>query len=206
VPSYTIRTPFPPGGTQPHPRRRRLVDVPFIGPALAYLVSPWSQLAEVRATQLQHDDRISTLERDFLIMTGSVNDSINDGFDKLDERAAQIAGLLQAEFASLRAQLEAEHADDAEQVDAAVKTARAADLERVGKLLDVFAQLLPGETPQVETPAPGEPAELPAEVTPGDQGAVTTDDVIADPEVLAPAEPATEAEPLPSSADLTDQQ
>lgn len=192
MPTYTIRTPFPPGGTQPHPRRRRLRDLPLIGPALAYLVGPWSQQSDTKARLMQHDDRLSTLEGDMIAMTGAVNENAA----AQEARAAQIAALLKAEFASLRSQLDAALADDAAEVDAAVKQALNADSERVGKLLDTFADILPGaNAPVVETPAPGEPAVIPAEETPAEQGPVSSDDVITAPEVLTPSEGAEQSGP-----------
>lgn len=193
MPSYEIHTPFPPGGTEPHPRRRRLIDVPLIGPWLDYALSPWRRQADVDARLLNHDHRLSTIEGDMLIMTTS--------FDEQETRGAQLVALIQAEFASLRQQLADEQADDQAQVDAAVTDARNADAERLGKLLDTLAQVVPGTPPVVETPAPGEPAELPAEVTPGDQGPVTSDDVIADPEVLAPEASADAANPAGTPTD-----
>jgi hypothetical protein len=80
--------------------------------------------------------------------------------DSID-RAVAAAALIKAEFASLREQLAAEERDDQAQVDAAVAAARNADMDRIDALTATLTELLPGEPPAVDTPAPGEPATLP---------------------------------------------
>lgn len=105
------------------------------------------------------EDRVRRLE---LIMT-----TAQDNIDK----ALAVAALLKAEFASLRAQLEAEQTDDQVQVDAAVAAARQADMDRVEQLTNVLAEMLPGTTPVVDVPPAGEPATLP--------DGQTSDDVVA---------------------------
>lgn len=68
-------------------------------------------------------------------------------------RAAQLVGLIKAEFASLRQQL----ADK----DAALNADAQADADRLNGLLDELATVVPADVPDVPVPDPGQPAELP---------------------------------------------
>lgn len=153
LPPYTPSRPQPP---IQRPRRRRLADLPVIG----YLVAPWSLLSDLRAAVLRLGSRMTALEAR---MTAS--------FDEQEARGQQLVALIKAEFTSLRQQLAEEEADDQTQVDTAVTAARAADADRLGRLIDTLAEVLPGQTPEVPVPDPGEPATLP------DTGE-TSDDVV----------------------------
>lgn len=170
LPPYQQSRPQPP---IPRPRRRRLADWPVIG----YVVAPWSLLSDLRAAQLRLRNRVNALEAR---MTASM--------DEQEARGQQLVALIKAEFESLRSQLAAEEADDQTQVDAAVTDARSKDAERVGRLLDTLAQVLPGTPQEVPVPDPGEPATLPDDGDPAD-GPTTSEDVIADPSVLDPSNP-----------------
>jgi hypothetical protein len=77
-------------------------------------------------------------------------------------RAAEVVGLIKAEFASLREQLDS----SAEALSADAQ----ADADRLNGLMDELASVLPAEVPEVPTPEPGQPAELPAEDAPADGG------------------------------------
>lgn len=163
-----MTTPYTPGGTQPRPRKRRLVDVPYIGHALDYALSPWSLLSDLRARLMAHGLRIRRIEEKLM------------DYDEQITRGGQILALVKAEFASLREQLAAEEADDQAQVSTAVASARAADAERLGGLIDSLAEVLPVVVPDVEVPAAGEPAVIP-------ETGETSDDVIETPVEAAPA-------------------
>ena len=85
-------------------------------------------------------------------------------------RLAELAGLIKAEFASLKEQLDAAVADKDAAVAAGVASAvgedSAADAERLSGLIAEFEQVLPVPVPEVPVPAPGEPAEVPSDQPP----------------------------------------
>lgn len=85
--------------------------------------------------------------------------------DQAYARAAEVVALIKAEFASLKGQVDAAIADKDAAVQAGVEHAlaedSAADAARVEGLIDKLASVLPAPVPEVEVPAPGEPAELP---------------------------------------------
>lgn len=87
--------------------------------------------------------------------------------DAAYSRLAELAGLIKAEFASLKGQLDTAIADKDAAVAAGVSSAlgedSAADATRLQSLIAEFEQVLPVAVPEVPVPAPGEPAELPAE-------------------------------------------
>lgn len=139
--------------------------------ALADLVAPvfgrWPDLSNIPVLVRQHSRRLNSLEDRMTSTENAVDDQI--------ARGRQIVGLLRAEFASLRGQvtdltgrLDAEETDDQAQADAAVTQARQADAARVAALIDELATVLPGDVPQVPTPAPGDPATDPGSGTSSD--------------------------------------
>lgn len=80
-------------------------------------------------------------------------------------RLRELAGLIKAEFASVRQQLDAAVADKEAAVAAGVSSAltedSAADAARLSGLIDEFGSILPGAPVEVVVPDPGQPAELP---------------------------------------------
>lgn len=87
--------------------------------------------------------------------------------DQAYARAAEVVGLIKAEFASLKAQVDAAVADKDAAVQAGVASAladdAAADTERLSGLIGELESVLPVAVPQVPVPDPGQPAEVPAE-------------------------------------------
>lgn len=85
--------------------------------------------------------------------------------DRAYARAGEVVGLLRAEFASLRSQIDAAVADKDAAVQAGVQSAladdSAADAARVEGLITELEQVIPAEVPDVPEPAPGDAAELP---------------------------------------------
>lgn len=85
--------------------------------------------------------------------------------DRAYARAAEVVGLLRAEFASLRSQIDAAVADKDAAVQAGVQAAladdSATDAARVEGLITELESVLPREVPQVPIPQPGEAAVLP---------------------------------------------
>jgi len=74
-------------------------------------------------------------------------------------RAAEVVGLIRAEFASLRLQIQ----DAATAGAAALESDAQADADRITALVDELASVLPADVPDVPTPAPGDPAEIPTD-------------------------------------------
>lgn len=87
-------------------------------------------------------------------------------------RLAELAGLIKAEFASLKGQLDAAIADKDAAVAAGITSAlnddSAADASRLEGLIAEFESVLPATVPDVPVPDPGQPAELPAEPAPAE--------------------------------------
>lgn len=108
---------------------------------LASVVAPWTQ----------HPARLNTLES-----------RMSSAEAAAYARAAEVVGLIKAEFASLRQQV----SDAAAAGAAALENDAQADADRITGLIDELAAELPADVPDVPVPDPGQPAELPAD---GDQ-------------------------------------
>jgi hypothetical protein len=82
-------------------------------------------------------------------------------------RLRELAGLIKAEFASVRQQLDAAVADKEAAVAAGISSAltedSANDAARLSGLIDEFGSILPGAPVEVPVPDPGQPAELPTD-------------------------------------------
>jgi len=126
--------------------------VSWILDRLAWLHAPWTDLSDVQAELARH-------EMELLALRSAMSSAENLAY----ERAAQLVGLIKAEFVSLREQLDASAQ--------ALEGDAQADADRLNGLLDELATVVPAEVPEVPTPAPGEPAELPSEPVDGDQPA-----------------------------------
>jgi len=137
------------------------------------LVEPWTVNYAARdELDLHILERLNNLEAR---MTSAENDAY--------ARAAEVVGLIKAEFASLRQQVQ----DAATAGAAALEQDAQADADRINGLIDELASVLPAEVPDVPVPAPGEAAELPDDSSGG--GDVGGGDVPAGGEAGAPEEP-----------------
>lgn len=127
----------------------------------AWLVGPWRR-------QNDRDElTISMLRR-----LNHLENRMSSAESAAYVRAAEVVGLIKAEFASLREQVA--------NSDAALEADAQADADRINVLIDELVTVLPADVPDVEVPAPGAPAELP--------------EAPAEP---APAEPVTPADEAP---------
>lgn len=141
---------------------------------IRHLLAPWRTGPSTRAAVRRLATRLTRLETRM------------SAFDDRLAEAAALVGRIRAEVQSLRDQLTAEQTDDQAQVDAAVAEARQADADRVGSLVDLLAEILPADVPDVPVPEPGQPATDP---TTGE----TSDEVLA-------AQPDSGAAPEPGEA------
>lgn len=106
-------------------------------------------------------------------------------------RLAELAGLIRAEFESLKGQLDTAIADKDAATAAGVESAlgedSAADATRLQSLIAEFEQVLPVAVPEVPVPAPGEPAELPTEPATVEEPAQPVEEAPAEPSEGEPA-------------------
>ncbi len=116
--------------------------MPTPGDLLHWLTAPWRRPLERDELTVLALQRINRLESR---MTMAENAAYN--------RAAEVVGLIRAEFESLRSQLA--------NVDAALEADAQADAERLTALVDELVSVLPSGVPDVPVPDPGQPAELP---------------------------------------------
>lgn len=112
------------------------------------LTSVHADLAEHGKTLARHARAINALETR---MTTAENAAY--------ARAAEVVGLIRAEFASLREQV----ANAATAGAAALEADAQADADRITGLVNELVSVLPATVPDVPVPDPGQPAELPAE-------------------------------------------
>lgn len=109
------------------------------------LLSPsWAELARMQA-------QIRNLQSEIVTLRSAMSSAESAAY----ERAAEVVGLIRAEFASLRDQLA--------NSDVALEADAQADADRLNGLVDELVSVLPAEVPEVSVPDPGQPAELPAE-------------------------------------------
>lgn len=87
-------------------------------------------------------------------------------------RAAEVVGLIKAEFASLRQQV----AEAATAGAAALEADAQTDADRINGLIDELVTVLPADVPEVPVPEPGAPAELPVDPAPSDPEPVPADE------------------------------
>lgn len=88
-----------------------------------------------------------------------LGERVSSAEDAAYARAGELVGLIKAEFASLKGQLDAALADKDAAVAAALNDDSAADAERVSGLISELESVLPAEVPEVPVPDPGQPAE-----------------------------------------------
>lgn len=116
------------------------------------------EIGEVWAYVLAQTSAVTT-------MLDNLEDRMTSMEDTQYDRARELLALVRAEFASLRAQIDAAVADKDAAIAAGVSSALAEDAqrdtERLSGLVDELASVLPGTIPDVPVPAPGEPAVLP---------------------------------------------
>lgn len=116
------------------------------------------EIGEVWAYVLAQTSAVTT-------MLDNLEDRMTSMEDTQYDRARELLALVRAEFASLRAQIDAAVADKDAAIAAGVSSALAEDAqrdtERLSGLVDELASVLPGTIPDVPVPAPGEPAALP---------------------------------------------
>jgi hypothetical protein len=130
---------------------------------------PW--ILHARLTDVERD--IANLQlavADLQNHVIALEDQVTAAESALWEQINNLVGVIQAEFASLKSQLDAALQDKAAAVEAALGDDAAADAERLSGLLDRLQAAIPGQTPVVEEPAPGEPAEVPGELPPEEGG------------------------------------
>lgn len=134
------------------PIRRRPTVPNRIGDWIAdqwtWLVAPW------RVTEAEDELDISILRR-----IEHLENRMTSAENTAYARAAEVVGLIRAEFASLRQQVQ----NAATAGAAALEADAQVDADRIAGLVDELASVLPATVPDVPVPAPGEPAELPAE-------------------------------------------
>ena len=132
----------------------------------AWLHAPWTALSDVQADLARHEIALHEVRTR---MTSMENEAY--------ARAAEVVGLIRAEFASLRGQLDEALAGTDAAVESALSEDSARDAERLTGLIDELSSVLPADVPDVPVPAPGEPAELPAdEPAPADEDPADTAD------------------------------
>jgi hypothetical protein len=132
----------------------------------AWLHAPWTALSDVQADLARHEFALHEVRTR---MTNMENEAY--------ARAAEVVGLIKAEFASLRGQLDEALAGTDAAVESALSEDSARDAERLTGLIDELSSVLPADVPDVPVPAPGEPAELPAdEPAPADEDPADTAD------------------------------
>lgn len=106
-------------------------------------------------------ERLNTLEDDQY----HLGERMTSMEDAAWARVGELVGLIKAEFASLRDQIDAAVADKDAAVAAGVASALAddatADTARVSGLISELESVLPAPVPAVVVPEPGQPAELP---------------------------------------------
>lgn len=117
---------------------------------VAWLMAPWWALSEQQVQIAQLQLRTMRME---IRMTNAENTAY--------ARAAEIVGLVRAEFESLRSEVGRLAAGTDEAVRAALAADSDADAARITGLIDELASVLPADVPDVDVPADGEPAELP---------------------------------------------
>jgi hypothetical protein len=118
-----------------------------------YLALPWVQSA-----------RISDLEADIgrlAIELNRLGNAMTQAESEQYERLANLAGVIKAEFASLKAQLDEALQSQDEAVAQALGDDASTDAERLRVLIDALTDAVPGQTPEVPVPDPGEPATEP---------------------------------------------
>lgn len=121
---------------------------------LDFLTSPWR-------TEIAKDElNLSVLRR-----INEVETRMTTAENAAYARAAEVVGLIRAEFASLRQQV----SEAATAGAAALEADAQADADRITGLIDELAAELPADVPDVPVPDPGAPAELP-ESLPADDG------------------------------------
>ena len=118
--------------------------------------APWTALSDVQADLARHEIALHEVRTR---MTSMENEAY--------ARAAEVVGLIRAEFASLRGQLDEAIAGTDAAVASALSEDSARDAERLTGLIDELSSVLPVDVPEVPVPAPGEPAELPADTADG---------------------------------------
>lgn len=128
--------------------------MPTPGDLLHWLTAPWRRPLERDELTVLALQRINRLETR---MTNAENAAY--------ARAAEVVGLIKAEFASLRLQV----SDAATAGAAALEADAQADADRITGLIDELAAELPADVPDVPVPDPGEPAELPTEEEPTEE-------------------------------------
>jgi hypothetical protein len=132
----------------------------------AWLHAPWTALSDVQADLARHEFALHEVRTR---MTNMENEAY--------ARAAEVVGLIKAEFASLRGQLDEALVGTDAAVESALSEDSARDAERLTGLIDELSSVLPADVPDVPVPAPGEPAELPAdEPAPADEDPADTAD------------------------------
>lgn len=141
-----------------------------------WLVGPWRR-------QNDHDE----LTVSMLARLNHLENLMSSAESAAYARAAEVVGLIKAEFASLRQQV----ADAANAGAAALEADAQADADRINGLIDDLVTVLPVDVPEVEVPAPGAPAELPSDPAPAEPEA-PADPAPADP---TPADPSDETPP-----------
>ena len=138
----------------------------WLSDRFAWLHAPWTALSDVQADLARHE---FALHETRTRMTNMENEAY--------ARAAEVVGLIKAEFASLRGQLDEALAGTDAAVASALSEDSARDAERLTGLIDELSSVLPADVPDVPVPAPGEPAELPAdEPAPADEDPADTAD------------------------------
>jgi hypothetical protein len=143
----------------------------WLSDRFAWLHAPWTALSDVQADLARHE---FALHETRTRMTSMENEAY--------ARAAQVVGLIKAEFASLRGQLDEALAGTDAAVESALSEDSARDAERLTGLIDELSSVLPADVPDVPVPAPGEPAELPTDAGDGDAGEpAPVDEVAGDP-------------------------
>lgn len=116
----------------------------------AVLLAPWHALPALQT-------QITYLQLCMIGMETRMTSTENAAY----ARAAEIVGLVRAEFASLRDELDRalQGADAA--VAEALEADATADADRITALVDELAAVLPADVPDVAVPGPGEAAVLP---------------------------------------------
>ncbi len=116
-----------------------------------WLTGPWR-------TQNTQDELTLSVLRRIEHMESRVTNAENAAY----ARAAEVVGLIRAEFASLRQQVQNAGTAGA----AALEADAQADADRITGLIDELAAELPADVPDVPVPDPGAPAELPVDDAP----------------------------------------
>lgn len=137
--------------------------MPASGPDTAHRATPrladyWAWFTGPWRRQNTHDE----LTVSMLTRLNHLENRMSSAESAAYARAAEVVGLIKAEFASLRQQV----ADAATAGAAALEADAQADADRINSLIDELAEVLPADVPEVEVPAPGAPAELPSDPAP----------------------------------------